>query len=50
MFVGLVKPPLDEGDKGTPLRLPDADGDLETKSEVRRRWGVAPVYMSRGLI
>jgi hypothetical protein len=48
MFVGLVKP-LDDGDSGTPLRVPGTDGDLESNSEALRRWGVALVYKLRVL-
>jgi len=29
IVVGLVKPPLEDGDSGTPLTVPDTDGDLE---------------------
>ena len=49
MFVGLVKP-LEDGDSGTPLRVPTADGDLESKSDALRRWGVALVYRFRVFI
>lgn len=48
MFVGLAKPPLDDGDNGTPLRVLDTDGDLDSISDPRRRRGVALVYMSLG--
>lgn len=48
MFVGLAKP-LDEGDNGTPLTVPDVDGDLDTPS-VLRKCGVPPAYKSRVLI
>jgi hypothetical protein len=47
---GLVKPLVDVGDIGTPLTSPDPDGDLERRSVVRRRCGVAPVYKSRVVI
>lgn len=47
---GLVKPLVDDGDIGTPLTSPDPDGDLERRSVVRRRCGVAPVYKSRVVI
>ena len=49
MFVGLVKP-LEEGDSGTPRTVPAAEGDLESKSDARRRWGVALVYRFRVVI
>jgi hypothetical protein len=47
---GLVKPLVEAGDIGTPLTSPEPDGDLERRSVVRRRWGVAPVYKSRVVI
>lgn len=47
---GLVKPLVGDGDIGTPLTSPDPDGDLERRSVVRRRWGVAPAYKSRVVI
>jgi hypothetical protein len=37
MLLGLAKPPLEDGDNGTPLTVPEADGDLECNSEFRRR-------------
>jgi hypothetical protein len=37
MLLGLVNPPLDDGDSGTPLMVPEVDGDLESSSEVLRR-------------
>jgi hypothetical protein len=49
IFVGLVKPLVDEGDSGTPLTADVVEGDLERRSEVRRSCGVAPVYKSRVL-
>lgn len=39
--------PLEDGDSGTPLTAPEADGDLESRSDARRRWGVAVVYRPR---
>jgi hypothetical protein len=30
--------------------MPEVDGDLESKSDVRRRWGVALVYRFRVVI
>jgi len=48
--IGLVKPLVEVGDIGTPLTSPDPDGDLERRSVVRRRCGVAPVYKSRVVI
>lgn len=40
--------PLEVGDNGTPLTTPEADGDLESISDVRLRWwGVLLVYISR---
>ena len=47
MFVGLVKP-LEDGDNGTP-RTVLAEGDLESKSDLRERWGVPLVYRLRAL-
>jgi len=44
---GLVKPLVDEGDKGTPLAAEEREGDLERRSDVLRSCGVAPVYKSR---
>lgn len=46
MFAGEVKPPLEDGDRGTPLMLPGIDGDLEWMSDGRRSCGVALVYIS----
>ena len=43
MFVGLVNPPFEDGDRGTPLTVDGSEGDLERSSEVRRKCGVAPV-------
>jgi hypothetical protein len=43
MLLGLAKPPLEDGDNGTPLTVPEADGDLECSSDARRRRGVAVV-------
>jgi hypothetical protein len=42
MVFGLAKPPLEEGESGTPL-TPDTEGDLECSSDVRWRRGVADV-------
>jgi len=47
---GLAKPLVEVGDIGTPLTSPEPDGDLERRSVVRRRCGVAPVYKSRVVI
>ena len=44
--MGLVKP-LDVGDRGKPLTTPDVEGDLDNRSDVRLRWGVPLVYISR---
>lgn len=47
--MGLVKP-LEDGDSGTPRRVPGAEGDLESRSDALRRWGVALVYRFRAVI
>jgi hypothetical protein len=47
---GLAKPLVETGDIGTPLTSPEPEGDLERRSVVRRRSGVAPVYKSRVVI
>lgn len=47
IFAGEAKPPLEDGDRGTPLRVPGRDGDLEWISEGRLNCGVAVVYISR---
>lgn len=44
---GLVKP-LEIGDNGAPLTIPEDDGDFENISDVRRgKCGVVPLYKSR---
>lgn len=48
--VGLVKPPVEVGDIGTPLTSPAPEGDLERRSVARRRCGCAPEYKSRVVI
>lgn len=46
----LVKP-LEDGDRGTPLTVSEAEGDLDRRSEVRRIWwGVGPVYLLRAVM
>lgn len=46
-----MKPLVEVGDSGTPLMMPEEDGDLERSSEVRRSSpGVGPVYKSRVVI
>lgn len=47
--MGLVKP-LEDGDRGTPLTVSEAEGDLESRSDARRIWwGVGPVYRLRAV-
>ena len=48
IFAGLANPLLD-GDNGTPLTVPEVDGDLEIPSALRK-CGVALAYKSRVLI
>ena len=47
--MGLAKP-LEDGDSGTARRIPGVDGDLESRSDLLRKWGVPLVYWFRAVI
>jgi hypothetical protein len=49
LLAGLANPLLEDGDNGTPLIVPDVEGDLEMRSDALRSCGVVFVYISRAL-